>query len=97
MNDVLNDQIAPEILQAIIAQATASGLSVNDYLRGVLGLTFQAPNGTQTITDALLDWEYIAECAAEADPSITLEMVRDGLSSIPGSMTEDFRRERDER
>jgi len=38
MNAVLNEQIAPEILQAIIAQATARGLSVNDYLRQLLGL-----------------------------------------------------------
>ena len=33
------DHIAPEIVQAIFAQATARGLSVNDYLRQVLGLT----------------------------------------------------------
>ena len=35
----LNEQIAPEIVQAIIARATARGISVNDYLRQVLGLT----------------------------------------------------------
>jgi hypothetical protein len=33
------EQIAPEIMQAILAQATARGLSINDYLRQVLGLT----------------------------------------------------------
>jgi predicted nicotinamide N-methyase len=38
MNGVLNEQIAPEILQAIGAQAAAHGLSVNDYLRNLLGL-----------------------------------------------------------
>src|SRR5262249_44568471 len=32
------DQIAPEIVQALVAQATAHGLSVNDYLRQLLGL-----------------------------------------------------------
>jgi hypothetical protein len=37
MNTTL-DYIAPEIVQAIIAQATARGLSVNDYLRQLLGL-----------------------------------------------------------
>jgi hypothetical protein len=41
MNAVLNEQIAPEIVQAIIAQATARGLSVNDYLRQLLGLNGQ--------------------------------------------------------
>ena len=38
MNTTL-DHIAPEIVQAIIAQATTRGLSVNDYLRQLLGLT----------------------------------------------------------
>jgi hypothetical protein len=38
MNATLNEQIAPEIVQAIITQATARGLSVNDYLRDLLGL-----------------------------------------------------------
>ncbi len=33
-----NEQIAPEIAQALIAQATARGLTVNGYLRQVLGL-----------------------------------------------------------
>lgn len=37
MNATL-DQIAPEIVQALVAQATAHGLSVNDYLRQLLGL-----------------------------------------------------------
>jgi hypothetical protein len=34
----MREQIAPEIAQAIIALAAASGLSVDDYLRQVLGL-----------------------------------------------------------
>lgn len=36
--EIQNEQIAPEIIQAIIAQASARGLSVNDYLRQALGL-----------------------------------------------------------
>lgn len=38
MNATRNERIAPEIVNAIIAQATARGLSVNDYLRQALGL-----------------------------------------------------------
>ncbi|MGH9897957.1 MAG: hypothetical protein ACRD63_01555 [Pyrinomonadaceae bacterium] len=37
MNTTL-DHVAPEIVQAIVAQATARGLSVNDYLRHLLEL-----------------------------------------------------------
>jgi hypothetical protein len=37
MNGVLHEQIAPEILQVIFAKAAARGLSVNDYLRKLLG------------------------------------------------------------
>jgi hypothetical protein len=39
MNSQLKEQIAPEIIQALIAQAKASGLTVNDYLARLLGLT----------------------------------------------------------
>lgn len=53
------------------------------------------PNGVSV--ESLLDWDYITECAAEANPSVTLEEVRQALSKIPGSMTDDFRAERDER
>ncbi len=38
MTLTINEQIAPEIARAIIAQATARGLTVNGYLRQVLGL-----------------------------------------------------------
>lgn len=41
MNATL-DQITPEIVQALATQATARSLSVNDYLRHLLGLS----NGT---------------------------------------------------
>jgi hypothetical protein len=47
----VNEQIAPEIVQAIIAQATARGLSVNEYLRQALGLT----NGAQAEELALAE------------------------------------------
>jgi hypothetical protein len=40
MNTTSSEQIAPEIVQAIIAKAMARGMSVNDYLR-------QETNGDQ--------------------------------------------------
>jgi hypothetical protein len=39
MSATFNEQIAPEIVQAITREAAARGLSVNDYLRDLLGLT----------------------------------------------------------
>lgn len=41
MNATL-DQVAPEVVQTIITQAAAHELSINDYLRQLLGLS----NGT---------------------------------------------------
>ncbi|HZZ26773.1 MAG TPA: antitoxin family protein [Pirellulales bacterium] len=41
--------------------------------------------------------DYIPYIATEADPSVTLEQVQKALASIPGSLVEDFARERDER
>lgn len=47
-----------------------------------------------TVTDSteedLLDTDYILYCEENADYSVTLEEVRQALSKIPGSMTEDF-------
>ncbi len=37
MNTTL-DQLAPDVAQAVVAQAAARGLSANDYLRRLLGL-----------------------------------------------------------
>lgn len=53
-------------------------------------------NGTEDAGEELLDTEYLAACAQEADPTITLEAVRQALSKIPGSLTDDFIAERDE-
>lgn len=41
MNATL-DQVAPEVVQAIVAQAAACDLSVNDYLRQLLGISNDA-------------------------------------------------------
>jgi predicted DNA-binding antitoxin AbrB/MazE fold protein len=41
--------------------------------------------------------DYVPYIATEADPSVTLEQVQKALASIPGSLVEDFARERDER
>jgi hypothetical protein len=90
-------QVAPQIAAMLQERARAQGVSLDDLLR----LTFEAPNGKpdlrEALLDSLIDWEYADECRAEADSSVTLEEVRSILSKIPGSMIEDFRRERDER
>jgi predicted DNA-binding antitoxin AbrB/MazE fold protein len=44
-----------------------------------------------------LDATFLRYLEAEADDSVTLEQVRSALAKIPGSMVEDFRKERDER
>jgi predicted DNA-binding antitoxin AbrB/MazE fold protein len=43
------------------------------------------------------DEGYMPLIAAEADPSVTLEEVQRALAKIPGSLAEDFVRERDDR
>jgi predicted DNA-binding antitoxin AbrB/MazE fold protein len=46
--------------------------------------------------DELLDLDYMRACAPEADGNISLEAVRQALSSIPEALTSDFAAERDE-
>ena len=57
-----------------------------------MSLTVQA-----TSDEELLDTDYLRYCEANADYSVTLEEVRKALASIPGSMTDDFIAEREDR
>jgi predicted DNA-binding antitoxin AbrB/MazE fold protein len=45
----------------------------------------------------LIDHEFLAYCATQADDSVPLEAVRQALAKIPGSLVPDIRAERDER
>jgi hypothetical protein len=83
---------AAAIIRALQEKAELQGVSLDELLLSV----FEPPNG-KIPPEALLDWDYIAECAAEADPSITLTEVREALSKIPGPVAADVSRERDER
>jgi predicted DNA-binding antitoxin AbrB/MazE fold protein len=42
------------------------------------------------------DTEFSSQYALEADESVTLEQVREALAKIPGNMSDDIRRERDD-
>ncbi|MDH3604382.1 MAG: antitoxin family protein [Candidatus Tectomicrobia bacterium] len=59
--------------------------------------------GTVSISDAAelgeewLDTAYMASCAEDAQEIPSLEEVRQSLAKIPGTLTDDFRAERDER
>jgi antitoxin ParD1/3/4 len=73
MNTPLNEQIAPEIVQAIIAQATARGLSINDYLRNLLGLTGGERQDVETMDMEELH-RLIIE-GVESGPGIDAELI----------------------
>ena len=61
-------------------------------------VTLTIANATPTASEEeWLDAEFHESCAREADPTISLEAVRAALAKIPGSMTQDFIAERDER
>jgi hypothetical protein len=74
MNAALQDQIAPEIAQALMAQATANGLSVNEYLSQLLGLTNVALPANGESLDAsmeafMADMESLSEGTEHLAPS----------------------------
>jgi predicted DNA-binding antitoxin AbrB/MazE fold protein len=56
---------------------------------------------TVTVSDeedgSWIDTGFLRYLEAQADESVTLEHVRTALAKIPGSMTPDFRKERDDR
>jgi hypothetical protein len=51
----------------------------------------------ESAIDRLLDADYQADCDADGVSDLTLDEVRAALASIPGTMTQEFIDERDER
>jgi hypothetical protein len=74
MNEALQEQIAPEVAKALMAQATANGLSVNEYLRQLLGLINETQLAGGEGPDALVE-------AFMAD----LELLSEGTEHLPPS------------
>ena len=66
----------------------------HDEAKRRLGLSIEklAKNGEEFDED-----EYLPFIAEDGDPNLTWEDVRAVLAKLPGSLTEDFDRERDER
>jgi hypothetical protein len=81
MNTTPSEKIAPEIVQAIIAKASAQGLSVNDYLRRDLGLTNGAQPSEQPFYETATPEEWVREFTKWADshdpnaPALPIEVV----------------------
>jgi hypothetical protein len=85
MNAIINEQIAPEIVQAIIAQAAARGLSINDYLRQVFGLTNGTPLIERPFYETATPEEWVREFTKWAESH---------GPDTPGLTKEDVSRER---
>jgi hypothetical protein len=75
-------EIAPETIQTLIDQAAASGLSVNDYLRQLLGITGEAgavpPTPGESLGEFMTDLEALAEGTEHLPPS-TLTYSREDI------------------
>jgi hypothetical protein len=78
MNATLDEQIAPEIVQAIITQATARGLSVNDYLPQLLGLMNGTPAEDKSLDTFMADMEALAE-GTDHLPSSAITYTREDI------------------
>lgn len=58
------DQVSTETAQALIAQAAATGLSVDEYLKRLLGVANTIPpivNGTGSVDEFMKAMESLAE------------------------------------
>ena len=90
MNIVINEEIAPEIARAIVAQATLRGLSVNDYLRQLLGLgegpvqggpfadTTAAPRNEGMLQALRESEERLKDMPVRGSTEETLRIIREG-------------------
>ena len=90
MKIVVNEEIAPEIARAIIAQATLRGLSINDYLRQLLGLgesqaqgepfadTTAAPRNEGMLQALRESEERLKDTPVRGSTEETLRIIREG-------------------
>ena len=67
MNAIPDEQIAPEVVQAIIAKARSHVLSINDYLRQELGLTNSAQPTERPFYETATPEELVREFTKWAD------------------------------
>jgi hypothetical protein len=70
MDTPLKEQIAPEIIQALMAQANDKGLTVNDYLARLLGLS-NGYNNEEAKTQALNPYELVEDLIGAVDSRIS--------------------------
>ncbi|MCI0389733.1 MAG: hypothetical protein MOB07_13355 [Acidobacteria bacterium] len=93
--------IPSDLERQMLGKAKASGQQLEEFALDALRKAVEAPSpilSTNGVEDeSWLDVEYMAACDKEADPSITLESVRQILSKIPGPISDDIIAERDER
>jgi len=88
--------LRPEDERALLAKARVSGRDLAGYVRQVLeqhlritpppGGPGEPAKGVNSISDDLIDHEFIAYCTREADDSVTLEEVLRATSKIHDSM-----------
>lgn len=89
--------IPPDLEQQIIGQAKANGQQWEEFALDALRKALESSTTNNGADEAWLDIEYMNACGKEADPSVTLESVRQILAKLPHSLADDIIAERDER
>jgi hypothetical protein len=101
MSATITITIPPDLEQQMRGKAKASGQQLEEFALDALRKATEAPSlalpPSGAEDDSWLDVEYMTACGKEADPSVTLESVRQILAKIPGSLADDVIAERDER
>jgi hypothetical protein len=85
-----NVQIAPEIIEAIIAQASARGLSVDEYLRQIHGVM----GGTPSLDSQALARPFYETATVEEWVQEFTKWAESHGPNTPGLTREDVSRER---
>ncbi|MBS1812137.1 MAG: hypothetical protein JST84_28495 [Acidobacteria bacterium] len=89
--------IPADLEQQLVGQAKANGQPWEEFALNALRQALEASPVNNGTDDSWLDVEYMNACGKEADPSVTLESVRQILAKLPGSLADDIIAERDER
>jgi len=85
------------VFQALQQAAKASGTTPAAWIAAHLPGITSSNEASLKSDDDWIDHDFLKTYASEADDSISLEVVRQAMSKIPGRLADDIRAERDER
>ena len=93
-------ELTPDEERLLWERARLTGPDPVQYARRIIQERIAPTNGSEAIVDDLIDHEFVAHCAREAEGRKdipTIEEARSILAKVPGSLAQDIIEAREDR